>query len=156
MTSRSLCLARGLSACAQPARVPEVVAAAGLASGRVIHQGVAQTTNGRVAGRVEPDGLWLNVWSPALDDAKRPVMVFIHGGGYAWGSSADPLYDGANLARRGPVVVVSLDYRIGALGYLDLSEVRGDAYADSGNLAVLVGASAASWPSQASIAALRF
>jgi para-nitrobenzyl esterase len=182
---------------------PEAVSE--LANGRIIKQVTAQTTAGRVAGRVEPDGMlaflgipfalppvgenryekpqpphsWtgvypalafgpafpqvydklepsslyfqdedclrLNVWTPAADNARRPVMVFIHGGGYLWGSNMDPMYDCRNLARRGKIVIVSINYRMGALGYLDLSEVGGEAYADSGNLAVLDQVAALKW-----------
>ena len=93
----------------------------------------------------DEDCLRLNVWTPAVDTAKRPVMVFIHGGGYLWGSNADPLYDCGNLARRGNVVTVNFNYRMGALGYLDLSAVGGDAYLDSGNLAVLDQVAALKW-----------
>src|ERR1700757_2599564 len=83
-------------------------------------------------GRYQPmseDCLTLNVVTPevgTLDstDAPLPVMVFIHGGGYILGSSATPLYDGAALARRG-CVYVSVNYRLGALGCLDLSSLSG-------------------------------
>ena len=66
---------------------------------------------------VDEDCLTLNVWSPGLDDAKRPVLVWIHGGGFASGSGSTPIYDGQHLARRGDVVVVTINYRLGALGY---------------------------------------
>lgn len=64
------------------------------------------------------DCLHLNVWTPAADGGGRPVMVFIHGGGNAIGSASDPFYDGANLARAGDQVVVTFNYRLGALGWL--------------------------------------
>ncbi len=64
------------------------------------------------------DCLFLNVWSPAqAAGGNLPVMVFIHGGGYEGGSSSDPLYDGVHLAKKG-VVVVSINYRLGILGFL--------------------------------------
>ncbi len=67
----------------------------------------------------EEDCLTLNVWVPAATAAApRPVMVFIHGGGNVQGSSADPTYDGDELAVRGDVVVVTINYRLGALGFL--------------------------------------
>ncbi|GAB3807805.1 carboxylesterase/lipase family protein [Humibacter antri] len=66
------------------------------------------------------DCLTVNVYTPELGSADLPVMVWIHGGAYYVGSSSDPLYDGALLAKRG-VVVVTFNYRIGPLGYLDLS-----------------------------------
>ncbi len=66
----------------------------------------------------QEDCLHLNVWTPSVEEsARRPVMVFIHGGGFLFGSNASKLYDGARLARTG-VVVVALNYRLGALGFL--------------------------------------
>ncbi len=68
------------------------------------------------------DCLSLNVFAPErMSSTPRPVMVFIHGGAYILGTTATPLYDGALLARAGDVIVVSVQYRIGAFGYLDLS-----------------------------------
>ncbi|MYJ01857.1 MAG: carboxylesterase family protein, partial [Chloroflexi bacterium] len=67
---------------------------------------------------VDEDCLTLNIWTPGLDDAKRPVMFWIHGGGFAGGSGATPIYNGQHLASRGDVVVVTINYRLGALGYL--------------------------------------
>lgn len=81
----------------------------------------------------------VNVWTSAKspDGKKRPVMVWLHGGGYAAGSSQElPSYDGANLARRGDVVVVSLNHRLNVLGFLDLSAF-GEKYAKSGNAGFL-------------------
>ncbi len=66
------------------------------------------------------DCLYLNVWTPGADDAARPVMVWIHGGAFTIGSGSDGLYDGAMLAERGDVVVVTINYRLGALGFLHL------------------------------------
>ena len=66
------------------------------------------------------DCLYLNVWTPGLDDAARPVMVWIHGGAFTIGSGSEPYYDGARLAKRGDVVVVTINYRLGALGFLNL------------------------------------
>ena len=68
-------------------------------------------------GPVGEDCLTLNVWTPGLDDAARPVMVWIHGGGFSGGSGSTPIYDGRRLAQRGDVVVVTINYRLGALGY---------------------------------------
>ncbi len=79
------------------------------------------------------DCLYLNVWTPACDDARRPVMVWIHGGAFVLGSGGARLYDGGALARRGDVVVVTLNYRLGALGFLDLTQVfRGPTVANAG------------------------
>ena len=66
------------------------------------------------------DCLFLNVWTPGTDEAVRPVMVWIHGGAFTLGSGSDGLYDGAMLASRGDVVVVTINYRLGALGFLHL------------------------------------
>lgn len=76
----------------------------------------------------------LNVWTTSLDSkAKKPVMVWLHGGGYAAGSSIEQLaYDGANMAKYGDVVVVTVNHRLNILGYLDLSEF-GKEYKNSGN-----------------------
>lgn len=74
------------------------------------------------SGPQSEDCLSLNVFTPALDGERRPVMVWIHGGGFTHGFAAEPLYDGGPLARRGDVVVVSINYRLGALGYLYLLE----------------------------------
>ena len=64
------------------------------------------------------DCLSLNVWRPRRSDKRRPVMVFIHGGAFVEGTSASALYDGANLSAAGNVVVVTFNYRLGALGFL--------------------------------------
>jgi len=72
--------------------------------------------------RGDENCLTLNVLRPAEPGAARPVMVYIHGGAHTAGTSADPLYSGASLVRRGDVVFVSLNYRLGALGYLDFRE----------------------------------
>ncbi len=66
------------------------------------------------------DCLYLNVWTPALDNAARPVMVWIHGGAFTIGSGSEEYYNGAHLAARGEVVVVTINYRLGALGFLNL------------------------------------
>ncbi len=66
----------------------------------------------------DEDCLFLNVWTPGLDGRRRPVMVWLHGGGFTSGSGSSPLYRGHELARAGDVVVVTLNYRLGALGFL--------------------------------------
>ncbi len=68
--------------------------------------------------RASEDCLYLNIWTPGLDDGQRPVMVWIHGGGLFSGSGSSPAYDGAPLASRDDVVIVTINYRLGALGYL--------------------------------------
>lgn len=78
---------------------------------------------------------YLNIWTPSLDEnAKKPVMVWLHGGGFYAGSSIEQVaYDGENLSKYGDVVVVSLNHRLNLLGYLDLSAF-GEEYANSGNV----------------------
>ncbi|MFD4369669.1 carboxylesterase/lipase family protein [Rhodococcus sp. NPDC058521] len=71
--------------------------------------------------KYDEDCLSLNVWAPLPDGKKRPVMVWVHGGAYCLGSSAQAIYDGRLLAERGDVVVVTINYRVGPLGFLDLS-----------------------------------
>ncbi|HEV2443887.1 MAG TPA: carboxylesterase/lipase family protein [Steroidobacteraceae bacterium] len=84
------------------------------------------------------DCLFLNVWTPALrDGGARPVLVYIHGGAYDEGSGSSPLYDGARLCRRGDVVVVTVNHRLNAFGYLYLGRLAGPRYADSGNAGML-------------------
>src|ERR1700734_483373 len=84
-------------------------------------------------GKYQPMGedcLTLNVVAPEAPDRELlPVMVFVHGGGYILGSSATPIYDGVALARRG-CVYVSVNYRLGALGCLDLSSLSSESGAD--------------------------
>ncbi|WP_183494762.1 carboxylesterase/lipase family protein [Neolewinella aquimaris] len=89
-------------------------------------------------GYTSEDCLVLNVWSPGLKDGrKRPVMFWIHGGGFTAGSSQElPSYHGENLARSGDVVVVSINHRLNVLGFLDLS-AYGDAYATSANNSIV-------------------
>jgi para-nitrobenzyl esterase len=92
------------------------------------------------------DCLVLNVWTPAADDRKRPTLVWIHGGGFTSGSSAQELYDGAELAARGGVVVVSFNYRLGVLGFGYLREVLGSAGASlPANLGLLDQLAALTW-----------
>ncbi|MEV8274689.1 carboxylesterase/lipase family protein [Microbacterium sp. NPDC077184] len=82
------------------------------------------------------DCLFLNVWSPAdAEPSGLPVMVWVHGGAYTFGSGSQPLYDGEALAARG-TVIVTINYRIGALGFLDLSAKSTDAHPFDGNLAL--------------------
>jgi len=66
----------------------------------------------------DEDCLTLQVWTPALDAARRPVLVWLHGGGFTAGAGSLPLFDGAVLAGRGDAVVVTVNYRLGALGFL--------------------------------------
>jgi para-nitrobenzyl esterase len=85
------------------------------------------------------DCLFLNVWTRGLNDGKkRPIMVWLHGGGYVTGSGAANGYDGVRLARRGDVVLVTINHRLNAFGYLHLSGITNDPrYADAGNVGSL-------------------
>ena len=94
------------------------------------------------------DCLTVNVWTPRADTKARPVMVFIHGGAFEEGSAEDTCYDGSYLAERGDVVVISLQYRLGAFGFLELGEVGGTRFADSGNLGLLDQIEALRWVQQ--------
>jgi para-nitrobenzyl esterase len=74
-----------------------------------------------VTGGMSEDVLHLNVWTPGVDNAKRAVLVSFHGGGWATGSGNGPMYDGANLARFGDVVVVTVNHRLASFGYTHLA-----------------------------------
>lgn len=80
------------------------------------------------------DSLFLNVWTPATDNQKRPVMFWIHGGGFAYGSGGQPIYCGEDLARVHNVVVVSVNHRLNLFGYLNLADLMGEAYKSSGTV----------------------
>ena len=94
------------------------------------------------------DCLRLNVWSPGPNTSgrKRPVMVFMHGGGYTGGSGNDLLsYDGENLARHHDVVVVTHNHRLNVFGFLNLAEVGGERFANSGNVGMLDNVAVLEW-----------
>jgi para-nitrobenzyl esterase len=92
------------------------------------------------------DCLVLNVWTPGLRDAaKRPVMVYFHGGEYSTGSGSSPLYDGTRLCRRGDVVVITVNHRLNAFGHLYLGRIGGADYASSGNVGLLDLVMALTW-----------
>jgi para-nitrobenzyl esterase len=102
----------------------------------------AATSSRAVAARGLPDEgedcLVLNVWTPAVGGAgRRPVMVWCHGGGFVSGSGSSPVTDGANLARRGDVVVVSINHRLNVLGFTNLSELGGREFAQSAEVGML-------------------
>ena len=82
--------------------------------------------------KMSEDCLVLNVWTPALDGRKRPVMFWCHGGAFIAGSGSSPWYEGSNLARSGDVVVVTINHRLGAFGYLHLEDLCGARFASSG------------------------
>jgi para-nitrobenzyl esterase len=98
-------------------------------------------------GRFGEDCLRVNIWTPGVNDSKkRPVMVWLHGGGFSAGSGQElKSYYGENLSRRGDAVVVSLNHRLGVLGYLDLSEAGGPNYVNSANCGMLDIVAALEW-----------
>jgi para-nitrobenzyl esterase len=84
------------------------------------------------------DCLYLNIWRPATPRGGLPVIVFVHGGSNVSGYTADPVYDGAALARSATAVVVTVNYRLGIFGFLNVPQLKsGDAVEDSGNFALL-------------------
>lgn len=96
---------------------------------------------------VSEDCLKLNVWTPAIaDGGKRPVMVWLHGGGYTNGNGIEQEgYKGENLSRKGDIVFVSINHRLGPIGFSDLSGVGGEKYKHSGNVGALDMVAALEW-----------
>jgi para-nitrobenzyl esterase len=102
-----------------------------------VRQVMAAGKQGMETGNEGEDCLVLNVYTPdASPMRRRPVMVWLHGGGFAMGSAGDAQYDGSALCRRGDVVVVGINHRLNALGYLYLGALHPD-FADSGNVGQL-------------------
>jgi para-nitrobenzyl esterase len=91
------------------------------------------------------DSLYLNVWTPACDDGARPVMVWVHGGAYVFGSGAVPWYDGTRFVQHGDVVVVTINYRLGPFGFLHLADQFGSELGGSGNAGILDQVAALEW-----------
>lgn len=106
---------------------------------------VLEQITGGTPPRQSEDCLFLNVWTPGLDDARRPVMVWIHGGAFVNGSGSTPWYDGSRFARNGDVVVVTINYRLGPFGFLHLAELFGERFAGSGNAGLLDQVAALEW-----------
>jgi para-nitrobenzyl esterase len=96
-------------------------------------------------GPMGEDCLTVNVYTPALDHGRRPVMVWFHGGGYSSGSGNAMTYDGSNLARKHGVVLVSVTHRLNVFGHLYLADLFGADYADSGNAGILDCVAALGW-----------
>ena len=109
-----------------------------------------ETTGGRSAGDppapgqpgTDEDCLFLNVWTPGLS-GRRPVMVWLHGGGFANGSGGAAMYDGAALARRGDAVIVTVNHRLNVFGYLNLADLGG--HPSSGEAGMLDIVQALAW-----------
>ncbi len=119
------------------------------AAWRGVHEAFDCGQSAPQAGGDGPGGedcLFLNVWTPALrDGARRPILVYLHGGAFSTGSGSDPLYDGMRLCRRGDVVVVTLNHRLNAFGYLQLADIAGREFAQSGNVGQLDLVQALQW-----------
>jgi len=104
---------------------------------------IATTLNQPVGSE---DCLYLNVWRPATSEANLPVIVFIHGGFFLAGYTADPMYNGANLAKAANAVVVTVNYRVGLFGWFSLPQLRtGNTLDDSGNFGTLDNIKALQW-----------
>jgi para-nitrobenzyl esterase len=104
--------------------------------------------NGGEADSYEEDCLYLNVWRPQTQDGPRPlpVLVWIYGGGFVGGAGSFDIYDGAHLATRENVVVVTLNYRLGALGFMALPELKSeDLKGSTGNYGVMDQVRALEW-----------
>ena len=119
---------------------PVAVTSSNLMEEQAPYYGPASPQNGGRYNPTSEDCLFLNIWTPAhvfeSKGPKKPVMVYFHGGAYATGSVTDPLNDGAALAARGDVVVVTVNHRLNALGYLYLARID-PRFPDSGNVGQL-------------------
>jgi para-nitrobenzyl esterase len=103
---------------------------------------------GRARRGVPPEGedcLVLNVYTPALGSGTRPVMVWLHGGGFSYGTGSDAILEGSNLARSGDVVVVTINHRLNVFGYTFLGEAGGSEFAQSGAAGMLDIVAALEW-----------
>ena len=108
-------------------------------------QGALSFAENATPPELDEDCLSLNVWTPKADSEARPVMVWIHGGAFVTGSGSSPIYDGSILSSRGDVVVVTINYRLGVLGFLNLNEVTGGRIPSTGNEGLLDQAFALAW-----------
>jgi len=113
-------------------------------NGRIYGPGLNNTYDATIATTLNQavgseDGLYLNIWRPATPEARLPVIFFIHGGSLVSGYTADPMYDGAALARAANAVVVTASYRLGVLGWLNLPQLKTpqDPLGASGNFGTL-------------------
>jgi para-nitrobenzyl esterase len=91
------------------------------------------------------DCLTLNIWTSGTETPARPVLLYIHGGGFTSGSGSNPIFNGKTFAENGSCVVVTINYRLGVLGFLDLSCVLGEEYGSSGNTGLLDMIAALRW-----------
>jgi para-nitrobenzyl esterase len=95
--------------------------------------------------RQDEDCLSLNIWTPGLDSAHRPVLFWIHGGAFVIGSGCEFFLDNGTLPKRGDIVLVSINYRLGAFGFLNLKEVTGGKIPATGNEGLLDQVTALDW-----------
>lgn len=102
-----------------------------------IELGAPSIQDWRGEPKTDENCLFMNIWTPANDNKKRPVMFYNHGGGYVTGSGGAIGQDGANLARYFDVVLVQTNHRLGLLGFLYLDDIAGDTYEGSGNMGTL-------------------
>lgn len=134
-------------------RAPQPVTAWGGVRACVLYGETAPQPPGRLAeggfegNRPErgEDCLVLNVWTPAADSGNRPVLVWLHGGGFEAGSGSSMLYDGSNLVRRGDVVCVSINHRLGIFGHCHLADLLGEEFAGAANAGYLDLVQALEW-----------
>ena len=113
--------------------------------GNVAPQDLGSVAPFKASGPESEDCLYLNVYTPATDARRRPVLFWIHGGGFNHGSGSQPSYNGGPLAERGDVVVVSINYRLGALGYLYLGGHGGERWGAANNAGQLDQIAALRW-----------
>jgi para-nitrobenzyl esterase len=115
---------------------------------RALQPAVGASAGLNTAAEQSEDCLTLNVWTPSVDDARRPVMVYLHGGAFLVGAGSWPMYNGATLARHGDVVVVTINYRLGLFGYLRGIDICGEALPSTGNEGLLDQIAALTWVKQ--------
>jgi para-nitrobenzyl esterase len=116
--------------------------------GPVSHQirtQIGPLTAMNVVGEMDEDCLYLNVWTPGTGGSARPVMVWIHGGGFTIGAGSQEIYDGTVLARRGDAVIVTINYRLGPLGFLRLCDITNGRIPATGNEGILDQIAALQW-----------
>ncbi len=96
-------------------------------------------------GTISEDCLHLNVWTNSLGSGKRPVMAWLHGGGFTSGNGSYTMYDGANMARKRDVVTVTINHRLNSFGFLYLADLGGAKYAHASNAGILDIVAALEW-----------
>lgn len=99
-------------------------------------------------GKISEDCLYLNIWSPKADSKKRPVMVWIHGGGFSQCAGSNSLYNGVELVNKGDVVVVTINYRLGPLAFLYFDELPENKGEFESNLGIKDQIAALKWVNQ--------